>query len=121
MANNDAPDPKAGLLDIARELKEHPDRWCQGEAAMDDEGRVRDFSDPKAVKWCLLGHVWKRAGLYSIAPIRKLLTSVLRDLPAQVESVGWGPVRFNDEPGRTVQDIINLCEEAAGASEKEKV
>jgi hypothetical protein len=53
-------DPKEIAADIARELREHPERWTQGYYAFDASGEMREAHDPRATCWCLMGMIDKR-------------------------------------------------------------
>jgi|SRR5688572_29646239 len=86
---------------IADELREHPEFWTQGTYARNSLGVITGLHDGDAVCWCLKAHFIKRGGYYG-------------DFHDEVERItGKGPASFNDDPGRTVQDIIDLCEKVA--------
>lgn len=48
--------------DIARELREHPERWTQRSWARDAQGGKVYWHEASAVCWCLEGHIEKRGG-----------------------------------------------------------
>lgn len=104
-------DPKSIAADIIRELREHPEHWTKGELASDASGMWVDFDDPKACRWCLYGHVKKRV----------MGTSGHRhtDYPRSFHEAAFGHIDLSgtsfgswndDHPGRTVDDVIALCE-----------
>lgn len=96
---------KVIAADIARELREHPERWTQGTPARDKEGDSTRARSPAAVSWCLFGHIRRR--LY---PARCAVgTSSL--LFGRLAS-SW-----NDAPERTVTDVIALCEKVASCAD----
>lgn len=98
-------DPKEIAADIARELREHPERWTQGRDARDSRGAGVDYSDPSAVCWCLAGHVDRRGDVNAYVAFRVLLR---RFIGNSVTPVSW-----NDTKGRTVDEVIELCERIA--------
>ncbi len=91
--------------DIARELREHPERWTQGAPARDKEGNSARVRSPAAVSWCLLGHIRRK----QYQTRGEVGTSAM--LTAQLVS-SW-----NDAPARTVTDVIVLCEEVASGAD----
>lgn len=94
------------VADIARELRAHPERWCQGPSAMNAEGHEVGSNEDDAVAWCLEGHVWARTQMFAL-PVSTFF--LLRAALGQEVLFSW-----NDAPGRTVSDVIQLCEKAAG-------
>jgi hypothetical protein len=103
-------DPKAVIADIARELREHPEHWTQNCFACDRLGIDVLSNDPNAVCWCLHGHVQKRIGWpprnpgeYDYAYYGAILRLLADGCCARVTV-------WNDEIGRTVDDVIALCE-----------
>lgn len=107
-----SPDPKAILADIARELRADPDRWMQGAPARDKDGGRVISTDPKAVCWCLVGHVHKRIGIPN--PGSPNIAQIF-DLRRQIaDLIGcYKLTQWNDEPGRTVEQVIEACERGA--------
>jgi hypothetical protein len=103
-------DPKAVIADIARELRAHPEHWTQASFARDRLGIDVLSDDPNAVCWCLLGHVHKRVGRppgnspgeYDYAYYREILRLLADACCARVTV-------WNDEIGRTVEEVIALC------------
>lgn len=115
------------LLDIAAELRDHPESWCQYELAVDQDGHPLRTSDegetdiyhPAAVAWCLAGHLLLREvdeeNDLSIRTAWAVLHETVRQLTGgRLDHF----VSYNDEPGRTVSDIIKLCELAAEYTEE---
>jgi hypothetical protein len=100
--------------DIARELREHPRHWTQKVFARDVLGNPVFWSDPDAVCWCLAGHLCRRAPLHQRSQLLYVLMSVPRDLMLGHQSVS----QFNDAKGRTVEQVIALCEALAAKRPK---
>lgn len=96
--------PKAIAADIARELREHPQRWTQGAAAKKADGKSTYSDDEEAVCWCIWGHIKKRAPRWGIE---------LATTDSFNEAVGGNVTTFNDMPGRTVNEMISLCDQIA--------
>lgn len=92
---------------IADELRVHPERWTQGHRALNENGER--CSIPEASCLCLMGHIELRASdaFYFDSSIENAFLSFRRI--AGLRSIA----EHNDTPGRTVQDIIDLCERVA--------
>lgn len=91
--------------EIGKELTEHPERWTQDCYARNQKGESCATDSPRAVCWCILGELSLRApesyGLWeSFAR-----TSGFKDSNELAE--------WNDAPGRTVAEVIALCEQVA--------
>lgn len=86
--------------DIAKKLKEHPDTWTNGEFARDEDGFKCATS--KGISWCILGHIQMRNGGIGES------FSHAAGLQDTFELAEW-----NDAPGRTVAEVIALCEQVA--------
>lgn len=101
---NDLVSIEAVAADIARELREHPERWTQVDSAHDAFGNWTNSWNENAVTWCLEGHVGRR------------VTWPLRDqtLHRFKDTLGRIVFTWNDERDRTVGDVIALCERIAG-------
>lgn len=113
--------PRTVLHAIALDLLSAPERWCQGEFALDADGRSIGIHAEKARRWCLVGMVnkhaestdadWRTRGLLERA-------IVARDrLPE-----GFSPsiAGWNDAQGRTVEQVAAVVTAAlalAGAEE----
>lgn len=111
-------DPASIAADIARELREHPERWTQNRYARDSGGEPLD--DPKhvhAVCWCLYGHIRRRLdeeamGEGVASTHGAFIDAIRRASPmAQASLVIW-----NDRYGRTVGEVIALCDAVANNS-----
>lgn len=94
-------DPKTIAADIARELREHPERWTQGHWARDSSGNKVSWRDPNAVCWCLEGHINRRGGD----------TGDFGNAAGTSDDCMTGLAQFNDRHG--VDDVIELCENVA--------
>lgn len=100
-------DPKSVAADIARELREHPERWTKGTHARGSSGDQVDYASRLAKKWCLAGHICKRVGMGHDWEIRARFREILG-----IEHTMWLS-SWNDEPLRTVTDIIAACDKVA--------
>lgn len=102
--------PQEIAKSIADELREHPERWTQFATARDSAGRAVGYDSPTATCWCIAGLAWKRHPLgHASFALEEMSSKAIR--VAQIPSV----VGFNDTDGRTVQEIIALCDKLAGA------
>lgn len=91
--------PLAVAADIARELREHPDRWTKGFNARNASGLFTGVHDPGARCWCLHGHILKRNAEFALATIGAAFG---------YPNISWSC--WNDAHERTVEDVIALCE-----------
>jgi hypothetical protein len=100
------------MLDIADEIRQHPERWTQGDLARDEggefvpifeDGRLCESTLPQVVACCALGFVYTRA------PARYEMTC----RNAFGQAVGTSLVSFNDVPGRKAQHVADAFESAA--------
>jgi hypothetical protein len=80
--------------------------WCQGMTAQDEMGRAIEPSSAFARSWSATGaleRVWRRTTLDDELALKAFeranlaLTAAVRDVP----------VRWNDEPGRTREDVLD--------------
>jgi hypothetical protein len=94
--------------DIARELRTSPGRWGQGWFWIDADGaHVRTAEE--GVCFCLAGMIHARLGTENQA----LTTSVFDVFEANLPSDDVNIATWNDTPGRTPEDVIELCEKVA--------
>src|SRR5688500_18932442 len=105
--------PQAIAADIARELRKHPGHWTQAAPARTAEGASTEARDPHAVCWCLWGQVIKR-----IPPGTLDEFGVLAAFVDSIDELkdGEGLGIYNDADGRTVDDVIAVCEKVAAAA-----
>lgn len=97
------PQVKRLAADIAKELREHPDHWTRGSDARDINGDKVDALHSEATCWCLEGHIIRRSpGGFGM--VREFAKAA--DIPCLWQ---WN----DDDPKRTVKDIIDLCERVA--------
>lgn len=90
--------------DIAKELREHPERWTQGGWARNHTRGLVSWRDETAVCWCLEGHIEKRRGD--------------REEFARAAGTGDGSctglASFNDR--HDLASVIELCDKVAGVN-----
>jgi hypothetical protein len=102
---NPTSDPKSIAADIARELREHPDNWFQGDLVRYGNGTTSsDVGFVGGVCWCLEGHIMKRTGIDGANAV----FAAFREAIDKMDLFRW-----NDQPGRTVEDVIELCEKVS--------
>lgn len=114
--STDLETPQAIAADIAREYREDATRWTQGDWSRDRDGNGRGSNSPDAVCWCLRGAIMKRKPDVLLAT-RTYLTfdaalGHTRD-PNDPEDTHLYFVAWNDKPGRTVAEVIELCNKVA--------
>ena len=75
--------------------------WCQNAEAITSDGTIKDWHEDGVVGYCLLGAIFKCYGenKRSRDIYYKLVTHI------DDEPVGW-----NDEPGRTKDEVISALE-----------
>ncbi len=86
---------------IAEELREHPERWCQGRPYQDANGNIS--SPISAHSCCLLGHIWLAGDDGDLE----------RTFRAALPTFEYSIAHWNDAPDRTVEEVIQLCEKVA--------
>jgi len=101
--------PKEVLLDIARELREQPEKWTREAWARTPDGRATFPTDPRATCWCLGGHVRRRAPK-DPELIRESLQRLHKTLNVRNH---FSVAHFNDAECQRVENVIAVCEEAA--------
>lgn len=85
--------------------------WVQRYTAMDRHGSRCNPADKDAVKFCIIGAVYKGTGSYTLSedPFhrREMIATLLRHaLPKENDSL----IVFNDANGRTKEDILALID-----------
>jgi len=97
--------------DIACELRAHPEHWTQGAVARAETGKAVDHDCPTAVQWCLSGHVLKGSKPYlGPDPGHGVLPELIRVFEAFEQAIATTIPCWNDAPGRTIEEVIELCE-----------
>lgn len=115
--SSDLVTPQQVAADIAREYRANHCLWTQKVLGRDSDGvNTYDATDPRAVCWCLRGAIDRRLPTGSFA--------AQRVYEAFDRAIGreWAPdddavyfVDWNDSPGRTVEEVIELCEQVAAS------
>jgi hypothetical protein len=91
---------RAICADIASELTAHPERWTQVVMARDDMGCSVASYDPRATRWCALGHVARRV------PFRQWVRHpIVFALEAAMDS---DISTFNDAADTTAADVARV-------------
>lgn len=107
MAANPTADPKTIAAAIAAELRATPEHWMQGHLVRFENGKVEDDDDyatcSDAVCWCLEGLIVKHAKGDSL--LREDTYDAFRKIVGTEKLHRW-----NDDPYRTVNDVIEACE-----------
>lgn len=91
--------------DIAHILRSRPSAWAQGVYARDADNRGAPPTSSRAVAWCAMGF------LELVAPGKTELRSYMANMLGHM--VRGSVPAWNDDPSRTVDDVINLFESAA--------
>ena len=94
-------------LKNARLLIHDRESWCQGEAALNLEGRRRHPMDRDACKWCLTGAL--RCGGIGHADATAALENELREGGFLVGNV-LTIADWNDQPGRKHAEVLALID-----------
>lgn len=89
--------------DIADELRSNPKAWHRG-GFSNSTGQF-DVDAPDATAWCLSGHMKRRGVSLSGEEYHAFAIHCHGSVCA-----------WNDVPGRTVDDVIALCEKVAAAA-----
>lgn len=98
------PDVKAVLLKVRDEVLTSPDRWTQGAYGRDPAGRaVSHGSRPSCCRWCLVGAIQMADGDDYSATYYRAIDFVW--IALDYETIEW-----NDESGRTFQDVRDLMD-----------
>lgn len=105
-SDNKSDDPKTLAADIARELRENPNAWTQSYMARRADGKQALVLGDGACSWCLVGHIERRLK-DRVVNHPQVLTAFYNHLDRK------SIVCFNDAEGRTVADVIELCEKVA--------
>lgn len=79
--------------------------WTQGHYARNAEGDVADLMDNDACTFCLRGAIYRVTGYDEgkYLPIIQLLNSRVYSFP--------GIINWNDAPGRTKAEVLDLIDE----------
>lgn len=100
---------------IARDLRAEPSRWTIETRARDKAGQRVPWWSEDAYSNCLLGHIVSRlwrmpqaSGYCRDSIIAEFKRHITGGYPL------WGLAAWNDHPGRTVEEVIDLCERVAG-------
>ena len=84
--------------------------WTQGTEARDEEGRPVYATDPAAVCWCATGAIRRVASVIGAGlPDYDVILAAAN----AVATCGMGIVAWNDEPGRTQDDVAAALDAAA--------
>jgi hypothetical protein len=92
--------------DIAAELRITASRWTAESNARDACGTHTGVKNSDAVCWCLFGHILRRCGDRA-----ESIAYAMQEIAGIPSIVAW-----NDKPGRTVAEVIDLCEKIAAAA-----
>jgi len=105
--------PQVVAADIAREFREDARRWTQKACARDGNGYSCDENDSAAVCYCLRGAINKRVSWDNDLnhEVCQAFDIALGHEPTET----YRFVAWNDSPGRTVGEVIGLCEKVAAS------
>ena len=104
------------VLERARDMISQPNAWEQGYEARDVNDVPVPFWAGAAVKWCAFGAFCRAAvDLQGIYPDDAYLKRI------DLERLAGFPVtRFNDAPGRTVEEVIAMYDTAIQRAKDER-
>jgi len=93
------------------DLYRKPGTWCQGPFALNNMGHPRTWSDPDAVSYCIYAALNL---IYGHSPEAKEEANrrLHHALGRPVSAVHGAIIEYNEEPGRTQDEILALCEKA---------
>jgi hypothetical protein len=97
--------------------------WTQGTFARDGAGRDVNYSDPAACQFCIAGaegRVLEDGNLGYVGYSWDYLREALDQIDSHRERA-FGLVGYNDEPGRTKEDMLTLIDTAIGLAEADTV
>lgn len=97
--------PQEIAKSIADELRQHPERWAQGANGYSADGNAVTSRSQNAVCWCLIGHIRRRDPDGRVP--RELRSALMRETGFRVVA-DW-----NDKQGRTVAEVIALCDKVS--------
>lgn len=78
--------------------------WCQGAFALNEWGETVSSRSPMAHRWCLMGAIESSAN-------KAVSGSAVMTTVMEVTGIG-GLARFNDAPGRTQAEVIEVLDRA---------
>ena len=89
--------------------------WCQGASAMDASGKATHALSPKAVAFCAIGAMKKAYHVNRCQTIDDVLIAqhnyrCLRQ--CLVDDVGLDITAWNDTPGRTKDEVVDVLKRA---------
>lgn len=94
--------------------------WTQRAYARDEWRRGVDPLDPEAIAWCLFGAVVAAAegDGARMAPVLRILRRLVKAPDAEAADVTV-IVTWNDQPGRTREEVLALLDDAIALAERE--
>lgn len=105
----------ARVLRNAADLIEPEGRWTQCAAARDGEGRKVTPGDPRAVEWCGAGAIRRVAGGFGdVSDVAERAMNAWRDVVGH-----WLVGSWNDDKGRTADEVVAALRAAADEAEAE--
>lgn len=94
------------LLEAARLVSR---AWTQGATARDRKGHPVPYYSPDAYSFCALGAIQRALGTHpNVAQIRVARRACEESIPKP-----WGLATWNDHPGRTAREVVQLLKGAA--------
>lgn len=105
------------VIDHALNLLQHPNRWCQGDYALTDDGTPCEPTAPEARQWCLLGAIERGAAAYGLdhRPAIAFLRHAAYPGQRGAKIADW-----NDDPERTHSQVITLLRNARDSLEPQQ-
>jgi hypothetical protein len=103
----------------ARKLLSQPCAWTQGSYARDARGSSIRASEPGACSWCVQGALFKVLGVVGSIPtsdVRQVQAPLLQHAGVIDTADLWC---WNDQPGRTQNEVLALFDKAIAAEESQ--
>lgn len=110
------------ILKAGRTLLTPPGTWIQGLAAQDREGFGILPEDADAICWCSLGAL-RRVRQGATVSYAQALLQLVNGMPCQPEGdfcLAELVFRWNDQPGRTQDEVLALFDKAIAAEESQQ-
>jgi hypothetical protein len=102
-----------GLTSIRSNRLSKPEYWCVG-TAMKNEYCENVSRAAEATQFSLLGAIWTLDYMVNRTYISQVIASVIQELDTEINPDDKWPAqvinRWEDKPGRTYEDVINVID-----------
>ncbi len=100
------------ILEAAAEILERMG-WTQDTLARDAEGNETHPCDEDVACLCMVGAMYRACGFSTAVEMPSEVLHRLRDAIFARDERDLSPAEWNDQPGRTKEEVISLLREAA--------